>query len=433
MTAKWLRYIIRFLAGDDIPPRIVASIGYTSDAAQFYKYNVVIIPSGFFYSWRYGDPAFLPALPLKEIDGIPLLFGTPVVERVGETLVVRADIIASTYFLITRYEEMVRRNVRDRHGRFPGKESLPFRARFINRPIVDEYRVLLRHWLRETNLRIPELKAGIRQVWLTHDVDAPFLYRSWKGLVRSIRDGRGIKASIAGKFGPFEEDPYYTFPWIEEQDNSLIAAIGEERCRAVYFFKGGGRAALDKPHYSLADPDVQALVSGLSSRQAVIGMHTSYEAGLKPSLITREREHLVKAAGAGITFNRHHFLACREPEDMRYLVEAGIRHDFTMGYADVAGFRLGTSYPVRWINPANKQLSSLTLHPLHIMDGTIEGSQYMNLPYEKGQAYCFHLIGQIEKTGGELSLLWHNSSFHGDMEHYHKSLYLAIINLLKDK
>ena len=40
---------------------------------------------------------------------------------------------------------------------------------------------------------------------------------------------------------------------------------------------------------------------------------------------------------------------------MVWLEKAGITDDFTIGYPDVAGFRLGTSRPVHWINPENKR------------------------------------------------------------------------------
>ena len=87
------------------------------------------------------------------------------------TLVLHADLIASTYFLISRYEEMVQPNKRDVHGRFPGKESLPYRAGFIDSPLVDEYGKLLRSQLRGTGCKVPESQQQIRKIYLTHDVD----------------------------------------------------------------------------------------------------------------------------------------------------------------------------------------------------------------------------------------------------------------------
>lgn len=110
MKNRTLHYIIRFLVGDDVPSELVETIGYTADPNKFDRYNVVIIPSGFFDGQTYGTPASLPELPLQEVQGIPLLFGSPKEEWIRDTWVVHADIIASTYFLISRYEEMVRRD-----------------------------------------------------------------------------------------------------------------------------------------------------------------------------------------------------------------------------------------------------------------------------------------------------------------------------------
>ena len=110
-------------------------------------------------------------------------------------------------------------------------------------------------------------------------------------------------------------------------------------------------------------------------------MHSSYQAGIVPTLIKKEKTWLEKNVERSIRFNRHNYLASREPEDMTHLEAAGITDDFTMGYADVAGFRLETSYPVRWINPVTRRLSSILLHPLTIMDCTLEEKKYMGLNY----------------------------------------------------
>ena len=110
MNNHAIHYIIRFLLGEDISEEIVAAIGYTNNSKHYDRYSIVIIPSGFFTNHIYGTASSLPELPLQEIEGTPLLFGSPLVEQIGDTLVIHADIIASTYFLITRYEEIIQRN-----------------------------------------------------------------------------------------------------------------------------------------------------------------------------------------------------------------------------------------------------------------------------------------------------------------------------------
>ena len=81
-----------------------------------------------------------------------------------------------------------------------------------------------------------------------------------------------------------------------------------------------------------------------------------------------------------------------------------------MGYADRAGFRLGTCRPVRWIDPATGKLSGLTLHPLTVMDNTLFQPTYMGLDFEQAKACCVRLFREICRHGGEACLLWHNTN-----------------------
>lgn len=424
-------YIIRFLLGVDRAGAYSSLIGYTSDVRLFHKYKVVIVPSGFFQSSVYGTPESLPQLPLKEIEGVPLLFGTPKEECFEETWVIYADIIASSYFLLSRYEEIQKRDIRDKHGRFPGKESLPYKAGFIHRPIVEEYGRLLRHWLRKACVRIPEPQPELQKIWLTHDVDAPFFCRSLRNICRETLKGIGFREALKLYQGPLEKDPYYTFPWMLEQDSLVKNRFGD-RCHILFFLKAGGRHANDKPHYQVRSHDIQKLLHLFKKNKALLGLHSSYEAGIYPDLIPEEKmrlEHDWKLEN--IHLNRHHYLASREPEDLTKLIRAGITDDFTMGYADVSGFRLGTCRPVKWINPMTRQLTSLTLHPLSVMDCTLSESQYMGLSPDEAYQYCAGLVREIRQHRGEIVWLWHNTSFAGTESDYHKKLYVRLLNLLK--
>ena len=109
-------YIVRFLLGDHLTEDVYRLVGYTSDPRDYANYKLVIVPSGFFNEEVYGTASTLPRLPLPTIENIPLLFGSPDVIRVGDTLVTRADFIASAFFLISRYEEWMRKDCRNKHG-----------------------------------------------------------------------------------------------------------------------------------------------------------------------------------------------------------------------------------------------------------------------------------------------------------------------------
>jgi hypothetical protein len=414
MNADTVAYLIEWLAGEAYAPYV----GYTGDPARFADYRVVIIPAQDFVSHTSvgktpeGCVTGAPQLPLADIAGTPLLFGTPHVVRQGDTIVVHADIIASTCFLVGRYEEAARPRERDAHGRFPGRSSLPWRAGFLFRPVADEYAALLRRWLREAGVPVPADRPRLRNLYLTHDIDAPFLYRSWKGVVRSLLNRRGIAATLRNKFGHPETDPWYTFPQLFRLDRQIADAVGADRCKVIYFVKAGrGYELQDKPYYRLRSRDIQRLIGAIEDEGAEIGLHATYRAGRFPLFVAHEKAHLEDVLGHPVHANRHHFLAWREPQDGDDLERAGITHDFTLGYADIAGFRLGTSRPVRYINPLTGRLSpTLTLHPLTAMDATLLEPRYMHLAPHEAFDHCRTLLLAAAAHSGEATFLLHNST-----------------------
>jgi hypothetical protein len=431
-------YIIHFLLGENVSEKFIAKIGYTANPKEFKKYKLVIIPSDFFSPNTYGTLESLPNLPLKIWEDVPILFGDSLVEQVENTRVLHADLIASTYFLISRYEEMVQSDKRDVHGRFPGKESLPYRAGFIDSPLVDEWGKLLRAELRETGVEVHEPPRKIRKIYLTHDVDHLSHYRNLRGflvgLLRGIQRPKEGNKAIKSYFSGLKNDPWYTLPWLFKLDNSVRQILGSEYCESVVFVKiGGGLRKEDRPNITAHIQDFQSLIKLCKKKNITFGLHSSYEAGINPSRIQDEKKHLERVSKRKITYNRHHYLDSREPQDMQALIDIGITDDFTMGYADIAGFRLGTCRPVKWINPKTKELTPLILHPLATMDVSLSDKRYMNMNAHQAYEYCIRLINMVESWNGELVLLWHNTSVEDTPRSYHRKLYQEIINYLKNK
>lgn len=89
---------------------------------------------------------------------------------------------------------------------------------------------------------------------------------------------------------------------------------------------------------------------------------------------------------------RHHYLMSRNPDDMKYLIEAGIKEDFTMCYADGGGYRLGTCRAVHWINPQSMEVTDLVLHPMLATEGKLYPKEYMGMSTEEIISF---LIGSL--------------------------------------
>jgi hypothetical protein len=424
---KVIDYITQFLIRDE---HNAHHVGYCNDKTQWTKYKVVIVPSNFFNDNTYGTPQSMPSLPLQEIEGIPFLYGYPKIEKIENTIICYADLIASTYFLLSRYEEYINPNTnRDPHGRYIGKNSIPALAKFIHRPIIDEYSILLRQLLHQTNITLTPIPQQINHIYLTHDVDSITNYRRFRGLLgglyQSIFQKNNSLITILKSLTNINNDPAYTFPWIINQDNQLPKAT------KIYFIKATHKAiGHDRPAYNLTGKNFTHLKNEIltTSPNTIFGLHASYKSGNTPNIIPNEQKLLQNAIeNQKITTSRHHYLRSLHPNDMEALIDAHITDDFTMGYADIAGFRIGTCRATRFINPATRKLTTLTLHPLTIMDCTLTTPQYMNLNHKQALSYTKSLINETQKHNGDLCLLWHNTTFN-DIKH--KEIYTEIINYL---
>ena len=450
MLCKKIRqYLIDFLVGslwvqsegDDRFQRRFEAIGYTDDPEQMKLYPIVIIPSGFFKMDVYGTKESMPTLPLKTWRGIPLLFGEPREEwsADGSQLIIHADLLASTYFLISRYEEMYRRSERDSYGRFPGKSSLPYRAGFLHRPIIDEYGEALRQILLETgiaerhNLRLEERPKTFSRVNLTHDLSRPYNYRGWRSFLRAwLKQKKSPLEAARLSFSADVEDDYFTFPKFLKWDRNTCDSLGRDRSDIFLFIRMPSRHPLDKPYYSLHSLYLRRILSIAAKHKVLLALQCSYAAGHQSELIIKERHQFEKAFRQRPRGLRHNKLTSCEPEDLLQAYVSGFRNDYSMGYADVVGFRLGTCRPVKFINPNTRLLTELILHPLVLRDLTLSDQRYMALEQDEAERIAHDLIRTTARYNGELTLLWHNDLLSQKTHPWHSVLYRSMLRLIEE-
>ena len=376
-----IQYIIQWLCYGTT--EAAARVAYTADEQALAQYDIIIVPNG-----QLGTNIVLPDM------------SRPVIENPTKgKYIIRTDIIYTTFFFISRAEELLNPH-RDKHGRFLAEYSILGKNNRLQIPLLDEYaRLLLKL------LEAPLPNSGFEHIYLTHDIDTISQYRHLRGALGGLYRGERQQAWQA--LQDIHQDPLYTFPWLIEQDRQVPQA------ESIYFVKQTQGKGYDYPQYCLCGPDYKRLHNQLIRNGAQLGVHSSYYGILPKKAIS--------------TLHRSHYLRC-SIEQMQRIVDEGYTDDFTMGFADQAGFRLQTSRAVQWINPRTMQLTSLTLHPLLIMDTTLSGENYMNLTEDEAYFLCERLIAKVRMHHGDACLLWHNSNFGSHT--YHASLYPKILQLL---
>lgn len=358
----------------------------------------------------------------------------PLIEKTATGFTIHYDILGLTYWMLSRQEEVHRTDL-DTHGRFPATSSHAYKHGYLERPVVDEWLMVLRQVMQQLwpNAGLIEHHYFMR---VSHDVDEPSRYGfvSPKMLLRiilsdALKHGSPVNAIKA----PFirlqsgnrlhPSDPANTFDWIMDmsEQHGLTSAF--------YFICGRTDAARDAS-YEPEHPAIRSLMRRIHSRGHEIGLHPSYNAYQCPDTIVNEAQRLKNICmQEGIAQNtwggRMHYLRWETPTTLYGWEEAGMSYDSSLSYADRPGFRCGTSFEYPAFDPVLGKALQLRLRPLIAMERTIMAPQYLNLGTSDAALKKFvKLQDACRAVKGSFTLLWHNSRFNHQTE---KDLYTRLL------
>ena len=369
-------------------------------------------------------------------DPVPVLFwgagyedgNKPFAElRPDGTVVFYADIIAAAFFMLSRWEETVV-SVRDEHGRFPATASVAYKQGFLDWPVVDEYALILREWLK---VLLPgwEPKRRLFSVKLSHDVDQIRRFPNWHTAIRTFggdllkrRDLRQAWWTGIGAIFP-DRDPYL-------QGIRFLAGVSHEYGLGndVFYFMADGPGPFGCG-YDPASHLVKRCVEDLRDQGFEIGFHPGYDTFNDPERLAEEKDRLDAVLGKTQYGGRQHFLRFQVPNTWRHWEQIGLTYDSTMTYADHEGFRCGTCHPFRPFDVEQNRELDLWEWPLIVMDGTLR--QYRGLTPEQGQARILELARRCKQVGGTFTLLWHNSSLGGEWRPW-AEVYRRVVGVLAE-
>ena len=350
------------------------------------------------------EPVALPH-PFEPGETLTGIYGRPWFQLDNQSLTCGLDLLASAFFMLTRWEERVLPD-RDAHGRFPAKAALAVRAGFLDRPVVQEYAAFLGQGLVRLGWNQP-LPARTFRLHLSHDVDHPRLWWSVPERLRTLGGSLFQRRHLPETAYWWTRhlfrarDPFDVFDaWMD---------LAEKKGVPAHFNFLGRRLPAQDCYYSLEHPFVRDLLRKIEQRGHVIGFHPSREAFRDAAIFTRELNSLRQATPQPVRSGRHHYLCFAAPETWRRWAEAGMEWDSTLGYPEAEGFRcgMGCDFPV--FDVERRALLSLREKPLLAMDVTL--AQYRGYSPEQASEKLLHLRRQLQKYGGEFVLLWHNSSW----------------------
>jgi len=314
------------------------------------------------------------------------------------------DVFAASFYLLSRYEEYLPHK-KDDHKRFQAKESIAFQYNFLHIPVINIWAIEL---MKMIQAKYPEFTTHPKKYRYTptYDIDIAWSYKN-KGVTRnvggSIRDllhfnTKAVKQRFQVIIGN-RKDPYDTYQTQRSWQNKY-------QLKPIYFILFGELGPFDK-NISTLNLEFQDLIKDLRDH-AIVGIHPSYESNTDNKRLKKEIEDLGETIHADINRSRQHFLKLSLPQTYRNLLNLGIKHDYTMGYASQVGFRASIASSFLFYDLDLEIETKLRVHPFAIMDGSLR--DYLKVDIDSAKEIISKMVAEIKKVNGHMISLWHNES-----------------------
>lgn len=307
------------------------------------------------------------------------------------------DIFSAIFYLISRYEEYLLHK-EDMYGLFAHENSLAFKEKFLNVPLVNLW---LEDFKYELLQRFPELIFYPKRFSFTptYDIDIAWSYKE-KGLIRNI--GGFIKSPTLNRVAVLmkvKKDPYDSYEFIDYLHRQY-------NLKPLYFFLMAKKNGLYDKNILPTNIAMQQLVTQHASKYD-IGLHPSWQSYYDESILKEERNTLEKISNKMIQLSRQHYIKLTLPQTYQSLIKTGITNDYSMGYGSINGFRASTASPFYWYDLSSEKITSLRIHPFCFMDANCYFEQKLNLEESFTELMNFYLA--CKEVYAPLITIFHNN------------------------
>ncbi|WP_447979323.1 DUF7033 domain-containing protein [Candidatus Nitrospira bockiana] len=345
-------------------------------------------------------------------------------------LVCELDLVASTFFWVTRYEEMFGRQA-DALGRVKEDTLRCVEERCHQRPVVDEYAEVFLQWVRQIAPSFRPRSRGLRVV-ITHDIDTGIPVRG--GLEYVDCAARGL-CRHAIRYGRVRAGFDACVQWLQvgakvrsyvQHFIDLIRFDQAHGFTSQFFLMANGTHPLDA-RYDILSEYSKNVIRGIQGAGGTIGLHVGINAHTDERRCKQEWADLEQACGAAVHAARSHYLVWDPRRTYRHLAAAGCTIDSSSGFSGYMGFRSGTSRPHRAFDLLTESVSPIWEYPQTLMDINV-----LAVHAESDEERCGRVRQMVERVaahGGCMVVNWHNAYFYGD----YVALYGEILRVLGEQ
>ncbi len=312
------------------------------------------------------------------------------------------DIFASSFYMITRYEEYLP-HVKDEMGRFMASESLAYKEGFLQQPIVDIWAYLFKDKLIEV---FPEMEFPKKKITIHPIIEAaqPYAYkqkgifRTVVGYINSLLKGefRKIIARTQAIIG-YKRDPLDTFKWI-------VNIATRSNFDLTIFFLLGNSLSFNESMNTHREK-FKMLIKYVSDYKEV-GLIFSYNSLSDYELLKSEKRRMQEITNRSLVSSVNSEFLVNLPDIYRHLVELQVQRDFTMVFRNANGFRAGTCTPFLFYDLDYEIKTPLVIHPSAMSTSAFQQKYASDI-----EKTVLNTIAAVEKVNGTFTMIFSNKDF----------------------
>ena len=336
---------------------------------------------------------------------LPIIYGEDKFVQKENGTVIGLDIFASTFFMLTRWEESLLG--REEKGDCDESQLFCVRWGIHQRPIVNEYADFIRNILPSDT----SFSTRNYEVVLSHDVDG-FITPTWFQIAKDI-----VKQTIHG--APknkvlnltWKEKMKYkrAFPSAYSQFELYTALTEKYNIPEWFYFKVCGKGETEAT-YLFDDKQTIDVVEKLKRKNnpnLFLGFHPSQNMFENEQQWNKEVSRITGLLQEKPTIGRNHHLLYNH--NTLRLWENVTKNSLNISncvFHYRQGFRSGVCVPYHLFDLYQRRVMNLVEHPCQIMDTVI---RYNGKTKSEGERWddIQTIIEQVRKHQGELVLTWH--------------------------
>ncbi len=333
-------------------------------------------------------------------DGIQSLYGEPQIKVEDTTLYMESDIVASTFFLTSHWEQLVVEE-RDKHGRFSSEDSLLVKSDILGKPLVNQYANFLLKWMNEIGINVS--KKSWYKPTMTHDIDRLYKWRNPRSLLGAIkknlpnineafRQGQNYFRTLNNR----QNDAFYNYEY-------LIKEAKKYNINSCFFIMSGkSNPIYDENEYIIENE--RKFLKRLNEEEVEIGIHFSYDSYKDINILKYEKERLERTVKKNIELCRQHYLRYEISSTWHKYERLGLQKDSTLQFSEGLGFFSGISTCFPLFSLKERRKTKIIEVPLLIMkkqDQEISDATFLNKTED--------ILIETRKYNSNFMVLFHNS------------------------